>query len=394
MLLFVLACAAALLFPREGRRLGARQGGGGDGFRRLRRFFRRPLAGIPPERRRLLLLAPLMFPLCLWGAPGFAFIVLSLFLGALLADPLGECWIRLLGRGPRAGRRAGVYRFRFFYILPLAPFLVLLPWVGGIPPLWVSLNFLGFSLFYFCFLGLEIRRRFACPPALGKPRGLSPYGPCRFVPLPILPLRLLANPFPAVKGTRPGAGGAGKPAPGARPFPFPGRKNRGEGLVLPFALASCLAALSGSLGGPSFYPRPSPSPDWPSLTGEEDYRAHVLFQAGFAHRSLQPEAGGTDPGYFRYTLGEDGLVAEALPVSREGPEIPPFPLGDLSEFLAAWGSGEPAGIRGAGIFPRPDMPLADLVSPLLVFLLVFPGLAGRGRNWKRVPAYDDKRIAA
>jgi hypothetical protein len=391
-LLFFLACAAALMFPLGNRRFGVRQASGGKEFRRARRFFRRPFAGIPPERRRLILLVPLMFPLSLWGAPGFAFIVLSLSLGTLLTDPLEECWIRLLGKGSKAGRRTGLRRFRFFYALPLVPFLVLLPWVGGMPPLWVSLNFLGFSLFHFCSLGAGIRRKFTYPPVRGKLKGSSPYGPCRFVPLPILPRRLLVNPLPALKGARPGAGVEAKP--GLQAFPFPERKNRGEGFALPFALASCLAALSGSLGGGSFYPGPSPSPDWPSPLGEEDYRAHVLFQAGFAHRSLQPPAGGADPGYFRYTLGEDGLVAEALPVPREGPEIPPFPMADLSKFLRTWGSGEPAEIREAGISPWPDMPLADLVSPLLVFLLIFPGLAGRGRGWKRVPTYYDKRIAA
>ena len=414
-LLFVLSCAAALVFPPGNRRFGARQGPGGTGFRRISGFFRR-FAGIPPERRRLLLQIPLLFPLCLWGAPGFAFIVLSLFLGALLADPLVECWIRLLGRGPRLKRRAGFYRFRFFYALPLVPFLVLIPWVGAMPPLWVSLNFLGFSLFYFCSLGLEIRRKFTCPPVWGggpepkrglgrKPngepgRGPSFYGPCRFVPLPILPFRPRVNPLPALKGPRSGAGKAAKPGlrggaaePGGA-FPFGGkiRGRRGEGLALPFALASCLAAFAGSLGGDGFYPRPSMSPDWPSLVGEEDYRAHVLFQIGFAHRPLQAGGPVEDPGYFRYTRGEDGLVTEALPLSRESPEIPPFPLADLSRFLE--NSGEGAEIRGAGISPRPDMPLADLVSPLLVFFLVFPGLAARGRSWKRVPAYYDKRIAA
>jgi hypothetical protein len=380
-LLFALAWAAALVFPPGARRPEgpARRGRG----RRL--FFRSLFAGIPPERRRLLLLAPLMFPLSLWGAPGFAFIALSLFLGAVLAEPLKECWIRLLGR--KSGRRTGFYRFRFLYGLPLVLFLAFIPWIGGMPPVLVFLNFLGFSLFFFFSLGLEIRRKFAFSPV----RGPSLYGPCRFVPLPILPFRLQANPLLSAKGARPRVEGPANSGPGAPVFPFPGKRKRTDALMLPFALASCLAALSASLGGDfGFYPRPSAAPDWPSLVGEHDYLAHVLFQTGFARRSLQsgaPEL--EEPGYFRYTLGEDGLVAGALPLSPGDPEIPPFPLAELTEFLAAWGSGEPAGIRGLA-FLWPAVPLADLLSPLLVFLVVFPAR----RGWKKVPVYADKRIAA
>jgi hypothetical protein len=376
-LLFVLAWAAAFMFPPRARRPEGRETR--RGFRRL--FSRGPFSGIPPERRRLLFLGPLMFPLSLWGAPGFAFIALSLFLGAALAGPLQECWIRLSGRP--AGRRAGPPRFRFFYLL--AALLFFIPWIGGMPPVLIFLNFLGISLCHFFSLGLEIRRAFSFSPT----RGPASYGPCRFVPLPILPFRLQADSVLSAGGARPKTGTPAKPGPGAPVLPFPGRKARGAGLALPFALASCLAAFSGSPDGNfNFYP--SPAPPWPTLVGEEDYLAHALFQAGFARRSLQSGAGGPapeEPGYFRYTLGEDGLVAGAAPLGPEGPEIPPFPLADLAEFLAAWGSGEPAGIRGQASL-RPA--LADLVFPLLVFLVVFPARGG----WKKAPVYNEKRVAA
>ncbi|MDR2746980.1 MAG: hypothetical protein LBB77_05980 [Treponema sp.] len=387
-LLFTLAWAAVLVFPSGNRRDG-RQGPRESGFSRVRRFFRRPFAGIPRERRRLLFLVPLTLPLSLWGAPGFACTALSLFLGTLLADPLTEYWLRFLGRA-RPGPRTGPYRFRLFYSLPLVLFLVLIPWIGGMPPLWVFLNFLGLSLCYFCSLGLEIRRKFSPFPVRDRGKGPSLYGSCRFVPLPILPLRLSANPLPSVKGSKGEA--SVKSRLGSQAFPFPGRKNRGNGFALPFALASCLAAFSGSLGGFSFFPPPPASADWAPLVGEEDYRAHVLFQAGFAYRPLQSGDGAA--GYFRYTLGEDGLVAETLPVSFEESEIPLFPLAGLSSYLAAWDSGEPGGIRGIEFSLWPAIPLADLVSPFLAFLLVLPTIAGRGRGWKRVPAYYDKRIAA
>jgi hypothetical protein len=367
-LLFGLAWAAAFLFPRGSR--GSREHREDRPRGNRRRFF----SGFPEERRRLLLLAPLMLPLSLWGPPGFAFIALFLFLGSLLAEPLKEGWIRFLGGKP--GRGKGPYRSRLLYSLPLVLPLVFVPWLGGIPPLWVSLNFLGLVLIYCSSLGIEIRRKFS--PAQG---GVSPYGPCRFTPLPILSPRFQGAPFLSAKKARPGL----SPREGLAFLP-----GRGEAvLVLPFALASCLAV---------FFGVSAPSPEWPSLVREEDYRAHALFQAGFTRRSLQfqktGEPAALEPGYFRYTLGEDGLVAGALPLSAEDPEIPPFPLADLSSYLAAWGSGEAAEFRGIKASILPALPLADLVSPLLIFLLVFPSLAGKNRGWKRVPACYDKRIAA
>jgi hypothetical protein len=370
--LFALAWAAAFLFSPASRGESPR----GGGFRRARGLFR----GFPGgERRRLLFLGPLMLPLGLWGAPGFAFLALFLFLSSLLADPLKERWIRLLRRA--GGRRAGPRRSRFLSGLFLVPLAALIPWIGGMPPLWISLNFLGLSLIYCCSLGLEIRRKF--PPARGGAggKGAFPYGSCRFVPLPILPSRRAGAFFPPAGGVRP-AGGMGALPGRAGPSP-----KGPAGLVLPFAAASFLAVFLG--GGPG----PSPSAAWPSLVREEDYRAHALFQAGFAFRPLGSQ-GLEEPaaGYFRYTLGEDGLAAGALPVSLEIPEIPPFPLADLSGCLAAWGSGEPAAFRG--ISRRPALPLGDLLFPLLAFLLVLPALAGGGRGWKRAPAYYDKRMAA
>jgi hypothetical protein len=364
-LLFVLAWTAAFLLSQ----IRARPGQGRPDSRR--RFFRAFPGG--PEGRRLLLLAPLMLPLSLWGPPGFAFIALFLLLGALLAEPLGEWWIRFPGK---ASLRRGPYRSRFLYSLPLILLLAFISWLGALPPLRVFLNFLGLSLIYCSSLGLDIHRKIS-PPREGQ----APYGPRRFVPLPILPPRF--SPPRANKKT------------GRREllaFP-PGRKNRGNP-ALPFALASCLAAFLGGAAPSSL--------EWPFLVQEEDYRAHILFQAGFAHRSLQPPAGDPAdyPGYFRYTLGEDGLVAGALPLSPEGLEIPPFPLADLTDHLAAWGAGEregtgeKAGGRGIKASLRPALPLGDLVSPFLAFLLVFPGLAGRARGWKKAPAYYEKRIAA
>jgi hypothetical protein len=345
-LLFVLAWGAALFLAAGGRvRRGFR---GPGGFR--------PFRGPPGRSGALLLLAPVMLPLCLWGTSGFAFLALFLLLGALLSEPVREWWIHLR-RGPAAYRAGGR---RFLRALPLVPLLALIPWIGGIAPLPAAFGFFAFALIYVCSLGLETRRRFAAS-------GLR--APVRFAPIPILP-RTLNFPFTGGRGSL-----------------FPG--GAGPNLMLPFALASCVAAFSGPLAGVFRSPGDSPAA-WPFLVREEDYRSHALFQAGFAYRSLQ--APGEGSGYFRYILGEDGLVAGELPtaVLMEGGEIPPFPLAELSDFLAAWGP-ESGGRGASSLWAGP--PLADLVSPVLVFLLAFPPLV-RGRLLKKVPAYCDKRIAA
>jgi hypothetical protein len=417
-LLFILAWGSALVLSlplvsrpvsapisgpvsHRGGRGPAFAGPGPDNIRR--RFqcglFRGPRTGLSPAGRRFLLLAPVMFPLSLWGAPGFAALALFLFLGVLLADPLKEWWIRLLDSGVRRPLRRSPYRLRVLFSLPLAVFLVLIPWLGGMSLLWVLLNLLGLALLYLCSLGLEIRRNFSSPP--GLPRGKAPsYGPCRFVPLPILSPRF-SGLVPAIRAIPavpivPAVSAGGNSRRRESPGPclgglnfFPG--GNGAGLMLPFALASCLAAFSP---GGEFPFRPAPPPlERPSLIREEDYLAHALFQAGFSYRPLEFQGGEAEPGYYRYALGEDGLVAGGFPVDGETPEIleiPPFPLADLSDFLSAWDSPVP---RGGVLFPAAG-PLADLVFPLLVFILVFPAFLGRARGRRRLSPLYDKRIAA
>jgi hypothetical protein len=367
-ILFAAAWAAAVIFPAGYRR--PRQAPGEGRFRSF-------LAGIPAERRRLLLLAPAMLPLSLWGAPGFASLALFLFLAVLSADPLKERWVRFWGKKASPKVRPPLYPFLCLSLGLPAAFIL---WSAS--SLWGPLNFLGLSLLYVCLLGIETRRNFP-PPARG---GGPPYGPCRFVPLPILPLRrpgLRDFPLSAAAGPL-------RPEAGSRPL-----KKDGLSLVLPFALASCLAAL---FGAPEREFSPRLPPDWVPPVTEEDYRAHAMFQAGFSRRPLrQPESGDPrfpGPGYFRYTLGEDGLVERSLPIPEETEdgEIPPFPLAELSGFLTAWESREPSGTGGAGVSPRGAA--GNLVSPLSALLLVFPFLAGGGRGRKKLSPYYDKRIAA
>lgn len=393
-LLFVLAWGAALIFLVGRRPPGNRQESGptGEESGLRRRFFRGAPSGVPAKRRRLLLLGPVMLPLSLWGAPGFAFLALFLSLGALFADPLKEWWVYLLKEDSpvNARRQIGSYRSWFLSGLPLILILpaALILYFSAVPPLLAFLNFLALSAIYCCSLGIEVRRKF---PLRGKVLSGAPesrggkfsYGSCRFVPLPILPRRLGFR--ASLKPDRRfGAGSLWE-------------KRGGAGLILPFALASCLAALSSFLGRDVHAPRRL-LPDWGPPVTEEDYQAHVLFQTGFSLRPLRYPGEGNpqspDAGYFRYTLGEDGLVigSLAVPEQREGREIPPFPLAELSGFLAAWESQDPDG-TGRAAFSPPPAP-ADLASPLLALLLLFPPLTGRYGGWKKINPYYDKRIAA
>lgn len=402
-LLFILAWGSALVLPLVSSLVSSREGGGAafagpgpDNSRQGSRRgpFRGPFTGLSPALRRLLLLAPAMLPLSLWGAPGFAALALFLFLGILLGDPLKEWWIRLLDSGARRPLRRGPYRLRVLFSLPLAVFLVLIPWIGGMPLLCFFLNLLGLALLCLCSLGLEIRRNFPFPP--GLPRGKAPpYGPCRFVPLPILSFRFSGGfPVPAVPVIPAGGNSRGSRKSGRRErlgglnF-FPGGK--GAGLMLPFAFASCLAAFFP--GGEFPFPPAPPPLERPSLIREEDYLAHALFQAGFSYRPLEFQEGDAEPGYFRYVLGEDGLVAGVFPAGGETPEalaIPPFPLADLSDFLSARYSPDGGERKGLSVGGSP----ADLVFPLLVFLLAFPSFLGRARGRKKLSPLYDKRIAA
>jgi hypothetical protein len=342
---FALAWPAAFLlagaepFPSLRRKAGRRPGP------------RARAQGAGISRRFLLLCAPPVFVVSLWGAPGCALAALFLYLAVLAAPPLREVWVRVLRGGQGSVRRfLAPYRFNVLVSLSLAPLFGLVIWAGRIPPVPGLLGLFALFALYFRCLGLRIRRL--------DPRGSS--GPdrrdaCRFVPLPILPPRA------------------------ERPL-----------ISSPFALASCLAFLlnlpAGLLGLTSV-----PDP-WPSLVSAQDYGDHVLYQTGFSRRPLRGDdfSAFADSGYFRYTVGEDGLVSGVLSGSPEtggaagGAEIPPFPLADLSDFLALWAVPALAPWNSGG--------RTAVIPPFLVLVLALLPL-DRARG-KKIAACADKRIAA
>jgi hypothetical protein len=138
-----------------------------------------------------------------------------------------------------------------------------------------------------------------------------------------------------------------------------------------------------------------------------DYEAHVAFQRSFSLRPLE-DAGRfkTYPeslpysAYYRYSIGDDGLVTRAGQESGDGiartgsdaasyggyGEVPPFPLADLMEFLEGY-TPAVSSVRTSG----------NLVSILLILIPALSSLFRGGRRERRGGSslvFNDKRIAA
>ena len=99
-------------------------------------------------------------------------------------------------------------------------------------------------------------------------------------------------------------------------------------VMLPFVAAALAAGLSACAA-----PRVSDPAGLSSLEGElvteADYLAHAAFQASFSYRPLGRSGGD----YLLYTRSGDGLVAPSDAVREPLPDVPPFPLKGLMDFL-------------------------------------------------------------
>jgi hypothetical protein len=161
-------------------------------------------------------------------------------------------------------------------------------------------------------------------------------------------------------------------------------------MMLPHVLSALLAALLPPLfpgllpvGTSAFFGEDR-------LIPEAEYRAHAAFQSSFSYRALG-SGGPGEPAYFRYVLGDDGLIAgEGAGVSLQE-DIAPFPLEDLMNFLETGGTSSP----GAG----GRFTLMDVIPALAVFLFSVPAFirpkwGDKNRKKRLLYKYKEKGIAA
>ncbi|MDR2519072.1 MAG: hypothetical protein LBD13_06635 [Spirochaetaceae bacterium] len=156
--------------------------------------------------------------------------------------------------------------------------------------------------------------------------------------------------------------------------------------ALPFALVSLMALYIPSMEDMQAYRAPGALGDNRYFVDSADYERHLAFQRSFSFVPLGlSHTDMPDPsGYARYSLGEDGLIADPKADSGVVPqdedrEVPPFPLEDLIGFLKDF---KYAPVKPANSWM---IPLLSLAVMLAAFRVTRQGTAA---------ADNDKRITA
>jgi hypothetical protein len=307
----------------------------------------------------LLALLPLQASFLFYGSGGFAFSACLLALFQCLLPPLREGFtgLRYAGNafyGNAASgvsglfglflKKQGVFKIHWLFAALFFIAACVSAGLASLHPLSAVLGLAAFFAILFSVLWAESN---------------TP-GHIRFVPLPIRELSFNAFRFPR--------------------------------LMIPFALASCVALFLPLLGGGAGYTlRPFPDREFPGLDSR-DYEDHIAFQTAFSYYPLESDtsAAGEDWGYRNYVLGDDELIGDSRPVPLfEGYDLPAYPLADIADFLAGRLPGDAA--RGAP---------GDVAASLLVLTLAIPVLLRSGGKRPRVgrlPAYSgkgDRQVAA
>ena len=293
-------------------------------------FFIRPLRlTLQPRAAYLLPLLPALAPLALAGAAGFAMASLLAGCAAILAGPYLE-WHLTLSHSPstRAGQSPALCR-----VLPpiFLIFYGAIAFFSGLHPFFI----IPVSVFFGILMVLQIRDAYR--EAVNGDAGLwglsfKRQHTHRFFPVPIFSRRTF-------------------------PFTF-------SWAMLPFAVVALVLAGAGlAVSGPAVSPMLPPA----DTVTEADYYRHFWFQSTFSFRSLYAP----EQDMSMYELAPDGLLNESNIPSNEtgddGSGAPPFPLGDLVEYLHAPGRGQGA--------------VYTLLAALLPLLFVFPILfRGRGNT--------------
>ena len=315
------------------------------------------------SRRLFIFGLPVLLAFYRIGFSSFVLAAIMTGIWELLREPLGELSavryharpFDYVGSGFNGLlKRLKPFRLNLFLILVFAVFFVLVSIVAALPPFPLAAGCLSFFFLYKLALWTEARR-------IRENRHIP------FTPVLMLPLRVRT--FSLVP------------------------------LLLPFAAVSLLAlflsmlfpAFSGSIEKDQVI-------DPASFVSLEDYERHVGFQNSFSYRPVGQEPGMgmyKDDEYLRYYLGEDGLIAGSTDDSAKGEgDIPPFPLEKLMDFLVNYYK------SGAERDPLPGTSLINIkewISVLILFScclldLLQGGL--RGNRRKKLPVFDDRRIAA
>ncbi|MDR0710314.1 MAG: hypothetical protein LBF77_09635 [Spirochaetaceae bacterium] len=167
-------------------------------------------------------------------------------------------------------------------------------------------------------------------------------------------------------------------------------------ITLPFALASFF-----SLFLPLFGPSGRSQDIFPDVPAREEYEAHFTFQSSFSLRPLGSRDQTGDAAYLAYYLGEDGLIAGSFaglredsretadPAAPDYPEIPPFPLEELSTFF-----------ENGGNYTARETGAGDIFAALVVLFLALPSCFRRVREKRKMGSFfilndkGDKQAAA
>jgi hypothetical protein len=162
-------------------------------------------------------------------------------------------------------------------------------------------------------------------------------------------------------------------------------------VMLPFAFFSLLSALL-----PPVFPGLSPAGNAAFLgeqypvPGETEYRAHAAFQSSFSYRALG-SGGLGEPSYFRYDLGDDGLISGKTAYFPPEEEIPPFPLEELMRFTGTGGGVSP---EGRGFFTPMDLAPVFVILLFSVPAFIRPARGDKKKkNWL-IYKHKEKGIAA
>jgi hypothetical protein len=294
-------------------------------------------------------LIPLLGALSYWGPAGFALAASLTALFGLLLQPGREFFIsrRYRSRYTRMGKKTGRRGFRWGVSPLFAAVYGVICFLGRFP---LSLGVAGIFSF-FIILGLSLWAEAA--------RGTG-MGHVRFVPVSISVHSMRIKEFSRIM------------------VPF--ALGSLGALVLPSLIIGSHNAAGDNLLVPA---------EWRGyMINSGEYEAHAAFQASFSLRPFRTGGDNQDSGeYLRYHRGGDGLIGDYSAVEGgHTPEVPPFPLEDLMNFLSR-----------REYIRSPAYTSGDLFSVLAVLFFCIPFFLpiqqGHSKK-KRLLVYNDKRIAA